>query len=216
MNRTEVVIGSGLKIICSREELAQKLSVVGRGVSTRTASPGAPRSHRPPTKSREALHAASVRFSSPAARVYLSLPEVVERYAGVHSKWTIYELTRTGAIPHRKLAGRRGLLFPLDELEAFEDGAELETVEAGERIEEVVLDFHPAVDKAARRTESPAGGGCRRRGRQDQCGHRSRQHEEPGHAFVLVPRASRRAYVERVEAGSAPASTRTDRSAIRT
>src|SRR6266545_2115867 len=37
MNRTEVVIGSGLKIVCSREELAQKLSVVGRGVSTRTA-----------------------------------------------------------------------------------------------------------------------------------------------------------------------------------
>jgi DNA polymerase-3 subunit beta len=37
MNRTEVVIGSSLKIICSREELAQKLAVVGRGVSTRTA-----------------------------------------------------------------------------------------------------------------------------------------------------------------------------------
>src|SRR6266511_2763313 len=37
MNRTEVVIGSSLKIVCSREELAQKLAVVGRGVSTRTA-----------------------------------------------------------------------------------------------------------------------------------------------------------------------------------
>jgi DNA polymerase III subunit beta len=37
MNRTEVVIGSGLKIVCSREELAQKLAVVGRGVSTRAA-----------------------------------------------------------------------------------------------------------------------------------------------------------------------------------
>ncbi len=37
MNRTEVVIGSNLKIVCSREELAQKLAVVGRGVSTRTA-----------------------------------------------------------------------------------------------------------------------------------------------------------------------------------
>jgi DNA polymerase-3 subunit beta len=30
-------LGSGLKITCSREELAQKLSVVSRGVSTRTA-----------------------------------------------------------------------------------------------------------------------------------------------------------------------------------
>src|SRR5712691_9118766 len=34
---TETVIGTGLKISCTREELAQKLSVVGRGVSTRTA-----------------------------------------------------------------------------------------------------------------------------------------------------------------------------------
>src|SRR5581483_3048429 len=31
------MVGAGLKIVCSREELAAKLSVVGRGVSTRTA-----------------------------------------------------------------------------------------------------------------------------------------------------------------------------------
>jgi DNA polymerase III subunit beta len=37
MTNTETVIGSGLKIVCSREELAHKLAVVGRGVSTRTA-----------------------------------------------------------------------------------------------------------------------------------------------------------------------------------
>ena len=37
MTNTETVIGSGLKIVCSREELAQKLAVVGRGLSTRTA-----------------------------------------------------------------------------------------------------------------------------------------------------------------------------------
>src|SRR5436190_1480323 len=37
MTNTETVIGSGLKIVCSREELAQKLAIVGRGVSTRTA-----------------------------------------------------------------------------------------------------------------------------------------------------------------------------------
>ena len=37
MTNTETVIGSGLKIVCSREVLAQKLAVVGRGVSTRTA-----------------------------------------------------------------------------------------------------------------------------------------------------------------------------------
>src|SRR5438876_779241 len=34
---TETMIGGALKIVCSREELAQKLAVVGRGVSTRTA-----------------------------------------------------------------------------------------------------------------------------------------------------------------------------------
>jgi DNA polymerase III subunit beta len=37
MTNTETVIGTGLKIVCSREELAHKLAVVGRGVSTRTA-----------------------------------------------------------------------------------------------------------------------------------------------------------------------------------
>ena len=37
MTNTETVIGSGLKIVVSREELARKLAVVGRGVSTRTA-----------------------------------------------------------------------------------------------------------------------------------------------------------------------------------
>jgi DNA polymerase III subunit beta len=37
MNRTETMVGSGLKIVCSRDEFAQKLAIVGRGVSTRTA-----------------------------------------------------------------------------------------------------------------------------------------------------------------------------------
>ncbi len=37
MNSTETVVGSGLKITCSREELVQKLAIVARGVSSRTA-----------------------------------------------------------------------------------------------------------------------------------------------------------------------------------
>ncbi len=37
MTNTETVVGSGLKIVCTREELARKLAIVGRGVSTRTA-----------------------------------------------------------------------------------------------------------------------------------------------------------------------------------
>jgi DNA polymerase III subunit beta len=37
MNQVESVVGAGMKIVCARDELAQKLAVVGRGVSTRTA-----------------------------------------------------------------------------------------------------------------------------------------------------------------------------------
>jgi DNA polymerase III subunit beta len=37
MSDIETTLGSGLRITCSREELAQKLAVVSRGVSTRTA-----------------------------------------------------------------------------------------------------------------------------------------------------------------------------------
>jgi hypothetical protein len=62
-------------------------------------------------------------------RVFLTMPQVVERYAGAFSRYTLYELTRTGRVPHRKLPGCRGLLFPLDELERWEDGAQLEHVQ---------------------------------------------------------------------------------------
>lgn len=59
-------------------------------------------------------------------RRFLSLDDVVERYVGVWSRWQMYELTRLGQIPHRKLPGRRELLFVLADLEAWEDGAALE------------------------------------------------------------------------------------------
>jgi hypothetical protein len=71
---------------------------------------------------------ASEPVTTTAVREYLSMRQVVERYAGVWSAWTLYEWTRTGRIPHRKLPGRRELIFPLDELQAFEDGAPLETL----------------------------------------------------------------------------------------
>ncbi len=64
-----------------------------------------------------------------AEAVFLSMPQVIDRYADVWSKWTIYEWVRTGCIPHVKLPGRRELLFRLDDLEAYESGeVELETV----------------------------------------------------------------------------------------
>ena len=47
------------------------------------------------------------------------------------------DLARAGRIPHRKFAGTKASLFPIDELEAWIDGAELEVVDtngAGGRI----------------------------------------------------------------------------------
>ena len=68
-------------------------------------------------------------MTQPRGAVYLSMPQVIDRYADVWSKWTIYEWVRTGLIPHVKLPGRRELLFRLDDLEAYESGdIELETV----------------------------------------------------------------------------------------
>jgi len=61
--------------------------------------------------------------------VFLSMPQVVERYAGIWSRWTIYEHVRAGLLPHLKLPGRRELLFPLADLEAYEAGeVDLETL----------------------------------------------------------------------------------------
>jgi excisionase family DNA binding protein len=64
---------------------------------------------------------------------YLCSEEVARR---LHiSIRTLYELTRTGQIPHRRLPGSRRCLFRLDELEAWEDGAELEVIDSpGRRV----------------------------------------------------------------------------------
>jgi len=60
---------------------------------------------------------------------YLSMPQVVERYAGVWSRWQLYEHVRLGMLPHLKLPGRRQLLFPVAELERYEAGdCDLETI----------------------------------------------------------------------------------------
>jgi hypothetical protein len=53
---------------------------------------------------------------------YLSTKQVVERYAGVWSRWQIYEHIRLGLLPHSKFPGRRELLFRLEDLEAYEAG----------------------------------------------------------------------------------------------
>ncbi len=42
------------------------------------------------------------------------------------SHWTVRDKARRGEVPHRKPPGSRRLMFPLADIEAFEDGAELE------------------------------------------------------------------------------------------
>lgn len=55
---------------------------------------------------------------------YILVEEVAER---LHvTTRTVHELTRTAAIPHRRLPGSRRCLFLESELSAWEDGAELE------------------------------------------------------------------------------------------
>lgn len=55
---------------------------------------------------------------------YLLVEDVAARLRC--SRRTVHELTRTNAIPHRRLPGSRRCLFRADELEAWEDGAALE------------------------------------------------------------------------------------------
>jgi excisionase family DNA binding protein len=61
---------------------------------------------------------------SEASGPYLLVEEVARRLRC--STRTIHELTRTNAIPHRRLAGSRRCLFRVDELEAWENGSLLQ------------------------------------------------------------------------------------------
>jgi excisionase family DNA binding protein len=64
---------------------------------------------------------------APALSPYLLVEDVARRLRC--SRRTVHELTRTCAIPHRRLPGGRRCLFREDELEACEAGAPLEVVE---------------------------------------------------------------------------------------
>lgn len=55
---------------------------------------------------------------------YLTVEEVAELLRC--STRTVHELTRKGAIPHRRIGGTRRCLFQRDEVAAWLDGAELE------------------------------------------------------------------------------------------
>jgi excisionase family DNA binding protein len=54
----------------------------------------------------------------------LTVEQVAER---LHlSAWTVRDKARRRELPHRKAPGSRRLMFPIRDLEAFEDGADLE------------------------------------------------------------------------------------------
>jgi excisionase family DNA binding protein len=59
-----------------------------------------------------------------ASTHYLTVKRAAER---LHlSRWTIRDKARRKELPHRKPPGTRRLLFSIADLEAFEDGGELE------------------------------------------------------------------------------------------
>jgi hypothetical protein len=57
---------------------------------------------------------------------YLPLADVVERYGGNYSAWTLREKARRGELPHVKHPGAKAILFREDWLDAFDEGCELE------------------------------------------------------------------------------------------
>jgi excisionase family DNA binding protein len=76
------------------------------------------------TRRAPATHASKDRGTACA---YLLVEDVAER---LHcSTRTVHELTRTNAIPHRRLPGTRRCLFREEELEAWESGSPLEVTD---------------------------------------------------------------------------------------
>ena len=65
--------------------------------------------------------------NSPALAPFLTAEEVAIRLRC--SLRTVHELTRTRRIPHRKLPGSRRCLFRIEELQAWEAGADLDVRE---------------------------------------------------------------------------------------
>jgi hypothetical protein len=60
---------------------------------------------------------------------FIGMPELLRRYTGVWSRYQLYEHIRCGRLPHRKLPGRRELIFNVADLEAYEAGnVDLETI----------------------------------------------------------------------------------------
>jgi hypothetical protein len=57
---------------------------------------------------------------------YLALADVVERYGGAYSAWTLREKARRGELPHLKHPGCKKVLFREDWLDAYDAGCELE------------------------------------------------------------------------------------------
>ena len=95
---------------------------------------------------------------------YLTLPDVVERYGGAYSAWTLREKARRGELPHVKHPGSKCLLFRADWLDEWDAGCELERrvvrrrgLSAGRIVEPKSARFVPA--RAGIRALAPVGAG---------------------------------------------------------
>lgn len=58
--------------------------------------------------------------------IYLTLADVVERYGGAYSAWTIREKARRGEIPNLRHPGAKAILFVEQWLDEWDQGARLE------------------------------------------------------------------------------------------
>ena len=115
-------------------ELARKLSghddpIVGERLDL-PSPPGRghppPRPRRPPSL-RERTAIVIDRSVTPAPSPFLTAEEVSARLRC--SLRTVHELSRRNEIPLRRLPGTRRLLFPLIDIQAWEEGAPLEVIE---------------------------------------------------------------------------------------
>lgn len=80
---------------------------------------------------------------------YLLTEDVADRYRQ-SVRW-VDEESRCGRLPHRKLPGRRRRLYLEDELQLFDDGAQLETIKlanGGRHVRPVIGDTRPATSRA--------------------------------------------------------------------
>ena len=98
---------------------------------TQDTKPSRPRTSGVPAAATRTLSAPHAAADTPAADVvrspYLTTDDIARRLRC--SRRSVHELTRTGAIPHRRPPGARRCLFVETEITAWLDGASLDVLD---------------------------------------------------------------------------------------